>query len=182
MRVLILIGDGSLLDRKGYEYGFKFLTTQPGQVPMSLLGKLLNFWEAEVMTRSGYHVVPLLGVIVLPLYLIGLILHWRRSLHTRMAVAFIAAALFVALVFCGRAIPRAGGSFLRPVPDDGAGTDLELGEANQPVKSSARFVTVATSACTDIISAVAPLARFREGLRCEFFHRSRARASRPSPP
>lgn len=97
--------DPVLLDRKGYEYGFKFLTTQPGQVPM-LLGKLPNFWEPEVLTRSGYPIVPLLGVIVLPLYLIGLVLHWRRSLQTRLAVAFIA-ALFVALVFWGGARFRA---------------------------------------------------------------------------
>ncbi|HYP18867.1 MAG TPA: glycosyltransferase family 39 protein [Chloroflexia bacterium] len=99
--------DPALLDRKGYEYGLKFVTTQPGQVPMLLLGKLLNFWEPEVMTRSGYHVVPLLGVIVLPLYLIGLIRHWRKSLQTRLAVACIAAALTIALIFWGGARFRA---------------------------------------------------------------------------
>jgi hypothetical protein len=99
--------DPALLDRKGYEYGLKFVTTQPGQVPMLLLGKLLNFWEPEVMTRSGYHVVPLLGVIVLPLYLIGLMRHWRRSLQTRLAVACIAAALSIALIFWGAARFRA---------------------------------------------------------------------------
>jgi 4-amino-4-deoxy-L-arabinose transferase-like glycosyltransferase len=99
--------DPALLDRKGYEYGFKFLTTQTGQVPMLLLGKLLNFWEPEVMTHSGYHVVPLLGVIVLPLYLIGLIKHWRKSLQTRLAVVYVAAALAVALTFWGGARFRA---------------------------------------------------------------------------
>lgn len=99
--------DPALLDRKGYEYGLKFVTTQPGQVPMLLLGKLLNFWEPEVMTRSGYHVVPLLGVIVLPLYLIGLIRHWRKSMQTRLAVVCIAAALTIALIFWGGARFRA---------------------------------------------------------------------------
>ena len=99
--------DPALLDRKGYEYGFKFLTTQTGQVPMLMLGKLLHFWEPEVMTRSGDEVVPLLGVIVLPLYLIGLIKHWRRSLQTRVAVACIAAALSISLIFWGGARFRA---------------------------------------------------------------------------
>lgn len=99
--------DPALLDRKGYEYGWKFITSQPDKVPMLLLGKLKNFWEPEVMTRSGYHIVPILGVLVLPLYLLGLILHWRRSLQSKMVVTFVASTLLIALIFWGGARFRA---------------------------------------------------------------------------
>jgi 4-amino-4-deoxy-L-arabinose transferase-like glycosyltransferase len=95
--------DPALLDRKGYEYGWRFLTSQPDQVPMLLLGKLLNFWEPEVSMRSSTQNVPLLGIIVLPLYAIGLVAHWRRSMQTRVVVAFIAGALLLDLVFWGSA-------------------------------------------------------------------------------
>jgi predicted ABC-type exoprotein transport system permease subunit len=74
---------------------------------MLLLGKLKNFWEPEVMTRSGYHIVPILGVLVLPLYLLGLILHWRRSLQSKMVVTFVASTLLIALIFWGGARFRA---------------------------------------------------------------------------
>jgi 4-amino-4-deoxy-L-arabinose transferase-like glycosyltransferase len=99
--------DPALLDRKGYEYGWRFITSQPDKVPMLLLGKLLNFWEIELSTRSSRNMVPLLGLIFWPLYLLGLVLHWRKSLQSKIVVAFIGSALLIALIFWGSARFRA---------------------------------------------------------------------------
>jgi hypothetical protein len=96
-----------LLDRKGYEYGWKFLTTHPDEVPMLLLGKLIKFWEARLITRGAELIFPVLGMIAVPLYLIGIVAHWRHSLKSRMIVAFIAGALALSLIFWGGARFRA---------------------------------------------------------------------------
>jgi 4-amino-4-deoxy-L-arabinose transferase-like glycosyltransferase len=89
------------LDRKGYEYGLKFLSTHPQQVPVLLLGKLVRFWEPKLITRSGELTVPLLGLVVVPLYLVGLVVHWRNSTKSRLVVAFVGGALLLALVYWG---------------------------------------------------------------------------------
>jgi 4-amino-4-deoxy-L-arabinose transferase-like glycosyltransferase len=95
------------LDHKGYEYGLKFLTSHPDEVPMLLVGKVVKFWEPRVITRDAEVIVLPLAVMFVPLYILGLVLHWRRSLKARMVVAFVAGALLLSLIYWGGARFRA---------------------------------------------------------------------------
>lgn len=95
------------LDHKGYEYGLKFLTSHPDEIPMLLLGKIIKFWEPRLITRDAEFIVLPLAILFVPLYILGLVLHWRHSLKARMVVAFVAGALLLSLIYWGGARFRA---------------------------------------------------------------------------
>ncbi len=94
-----LPNDPTLLDRKGYEYGLRFLAAHPGEVPVLLLGKFLRFWNvfpgAQFYTKAAGALVLLL----LPSFLLGLREVWRRPQNGGMLVAFIVGTLLVGLIF-----------------------------------------------------------------------------------
>jgi hypothetical protein len=95
--------DPVLQDHKGYELGLRFLTSHVDQVPMLLLGKQLKFWEPKLIMRSGEWPEPLLGIIVLLPFLIGLVAHWRKGIEGRMVLAFLAGDLLLSLIYWGGA-------------------------------------------------------------------------------
>ena len=74
---------------------------------MLLLGKVIKFWEPRVITRDAEVIVLPLAVIFVPLYILGLVVHWRHSLKSRMVVAFVAGALLLSLIYWGGARFRA---------------------------------------------------------------------------
>jgi 4-amino-4-deoxy-L-arabinose transferase-like glycosyltransferase len=94
-------GDVTLLDRKGYELGLKFLTTHPEQIPSLLLGKFIGFWQPKLFAVRGEPIIPVVWLALAPLYAVGLWAHWRHSLRSRIAVAFVTGATVLALLYWG---------------------------------------------------------------------------------
>jgi 4-amino-4-deoxy-L-arabinose transferase-like glycosyltransferase len=91
--------DPALLDRKGYEYGLRYLTTHPSDVPVLLLGKFLRFWNvfpgSSLLTRG----IGALALLLLPFFLAGLREAWRERLCGGLLLAFIVGTMLVGLIF-----------------------------------------------------------------------------------
>lgn len=94
-----LPNDPALLDRKGYEYGLRYLTSNPGDVPLLLLGKFLRFWNvfpgAGLLTRA----IGALTLLLLPFFLLGLRQAWRDRSNGGLLLAFIVGTMLVGLIF-----------------------------------------------------------------------------------
>jgi hypothetical protein len=91
--------DPLLLDRKGYEYGLRFLANNPGEVPVLLLGKFLRFWNVFPGATLATRAIGALSLLLLPFFLVGLRETWRDLRHGGMPLAFIVGTLLVGLIF-----------------------------------------------------------------------------------
>jgi 4-amino-4-deoxy-L-arabinose transferase-like glycosyltransferase len=89
----------ALLDRKGYEYGLRYLTTHPQDVPVLLLGKFLRFWNvfpgANMVTRAAGATV----LVLLPFFMLGLWACWRHRYNGGMVLVFIMGTMLIGLIF-----------------------------------------------------------------------------------
>ncbi|MEA2574145.1 MAG: hypothetical protein QOH93_1443 [Chloroflexia bacterium] len=99
-REYISLGNNpGLLDRKGYEYGLRYLTSHPQDVPLLLLGKFLRFWNvfpgATIFTRGAGATV----LVLLPFFLAGLWVCRRDRYNGGMVLVFIAGTMLIGLVF-----------------------------------------------------------------------------------
>lgn len=94
-----LPNDPALLDRKGYEYGLRYLANHPGDVPVLLLGKFLRFWNifpgAQLYTKA----VGALVIVLLPFFMVGLWRAWRDLATGGLPLAFIVGTMLVGLIF-----------------------------------------------------------------------------------
>jgi len=94
-----LPNDPALLDRKGYEYGMRYLSEHPADVPMLLLGKFLRFWNVFPGQQLYTRAIGALALLLLPFFLVGL---WKtaRKLDTGgLLLAFILGTMLVGLIF-----------------------------------------------------------------------------------
>jgi 4-amino-4-deoxy-L-arabinose transferase-like glycosyltransferase len=91
--------DPGLLDRKGYEYGLRYLNSHPQDVPVLLLGKFLRFWNvlpgATVVTRTAGATV----LVLFPFLIVGLWLCWRHPGNGGMLLVFITGTMLIGLLF-----------------------------------------------------------------------------------
>ena len=99
-REYVALGDSpGLLDRKGYEYGLRYLTSHPESVPLLVLGKFLRFWNVfpgqTLLTRGAGALV----LVLLPFFIAGLWLCWRKSYNGAMPLIFIVGTMLIGLAF-----------------------------------------------------------------------------------
>lgn len=94
-----LADNPGLLDRKGYEYGLRYLASHPQDVPVLLLGKFLRFWNvfpgATLTTRAA----GALTLVLLPFFLAGLWACWRGRYNGGMVLVFITGTMLIGLIF-----------------------------------------------------------------------------------
>ncbi|HET6314407.1 MAG TPA: glycosyltransferase family 39 protein [Chloroflexia bacterium] len=92
-------GNPGLLDRKGYEYGLRYLTSHPQDVPVLLLGTFLRFWNvfpgSTLLTRTAGATT----LILLPFFLVGLWACWRNRHSGGMVLVFIVGTMLIGLIF-----------------------------------------------------------------------------------
>ena len=96
----ISYGDNpGLLDRKGYEYGLRYLTSHPQDVPMLLLGKFLRFWNVFPGTTLVTRAAGATVLVLLPFFLVGLWACWRNRQNGGMVLVFIVGTMLIGLIF-----------------------------------------------------------------------------------
>ena len=91
--------DPASMDRKGYQFGLRYMADHPADVPGLLLGKFLRFWNVFPGTALYTRAVGALALLLLPFFLLGLRELWRHPSTGGMPLAFIVDTLLVGLIF-----------------------------------------------------------------------------------
>ncbi len=92
--------DPASMDRKGYQFGLRYLTSHPGDMPILLLGKFLRFWNVFPGLALYTRAIGALALLLLPFFLLGLREIWRKpQAGGGMLLAFIVGTMLVGLIF-----------------------------------------------------------------------------------